>query len=166
MEPISRIEAKVIEYMKQNPDGEFCIGDLKRELGLKHPTAYVTIKKLLEKGFVVKTKKIWKTQYYRLNEKKAGIEKIEVSKDIDERIFHALQVARSVLIKSKNKYAMKISFGDMVNIMLIIACLSNIKEDDPRIKDVINYIKGRKIQIDEGRMERLGERLLRALYYY
>jgi len=162
---ISKTEAMALRYFMDNPGKDICVGDLKK-LGLKHATAYSTINKLLKKNLIVKTKQIWKTRFYTLNE--GNIIKyvpVDVSKIIDTRIFHALQIIRSVLIKSKNENANKIEFPDMVNAVLLIGLLSNIREDDPRMKAVLDFIKNRNIYIDDKKMEKLGKKILRAIWY-
>ena len=162
---LSKAEAKAMQYFMANPGKEICAGDLKR-FGFTHSTAYKVIKSLNSKKLIKKGKKIWKTQFYMLNESNiVKIAEIDVSEMIDDDIFHAIQVIRSVLIKSKNPIVNRISFRDMLNILLLIAIQSNIREDDARIKAVVDYIKGNRVYIDDKKMENMGKRILRAIYY-
>jgi len=57
----------VLEYLLENQDLDFAIGDLAKEVKISRPKAYEVIKELLKKKYVKKSRVIGKTQLYMLD---------------------------------------------------------------------------------------------------
>lgn len=63
------IRNRILEYMLENRDLDFAIGDMAKEIGISRPKAYEVIKEFEKKGYVKKSRIIGKTQLYFLNKK-------------------------------------------------------------------------------------------------
>jgi len=61
------ISNRILEYMMENQDLDFAVGDMAKELGISRPKAYETIGVLEKKGYARKSRIIGKTQLYILN---------------------------------------------------------------------------------------------------
>jgi sugar-specific transcriptional regulator TrmB len=61
------INNRVLEYLLENKNLDFAVGDMAKELGISKPKAYEVIKEFEEKGYVKKSRIIGKTQLYILN---------------------------------------------------------------------------------------------------
>lgn len=57
----------ILEYLLENQQLDFAIGDLAKEVEISRPKAYDIIGELEKKGFVIKSRIISKTQLYLLN---------------------------------------------------------------------------------------------------
>ena len=61
------IHNRVIEYLLENQDLDFAVGDMAREIGISKPKAYEIINDFEKKGYVKKSRIIGKTQLYFLD---------------------------------------------------------------------------------------------------
>lgn len=61
------IENQILEYLLENQDLDFAIGDMAHELLLSRPKAYQVIALFEEKAYVSKSRIIGNTQLYKLN---------------------------------------------------------------------------------------------------
>lgn len=61
------INNQILEYLLENQDIDFAIGDMVKETGISKPKAYEVIKEFEKKGYVKKSRIIGKTQLYLLN---------------------------------------------------------------------------------------------------
>src|SRR3990172_7536251 len=61
------IHNRILEYVLENQDIDFAIGDMAKELGISKPKAYEVIKYFEEKGYIGKSRLVGKTQMYKLN---------------------------------------------------------------------------------------------------
>ncbi len=61
------IENSILEYLLENQDLDFAIGDMAEELDVSRPKAYEVMKDFEVKGYVMKSRIIGKTQLYKLN---------------------------------------------------------------------------------------------------
>ncbi len=61
------IRNRVLEYLLENQDIDFAIGDMAKELGISRPKAYDVIKYFEDKKTVRKSRIIGKTRLYTLN---------------------------------------------------------------------------------------------------
>lgn len=61
------IHNRILEYVLENQDIDFAIGDMAKELGISKPKAYEVIKYFEVKGYVEKSRLVGKTQLYKLN---------------------------------------------------------------------------------------------------
>ena len=61
------IENRVLEYLLENQDLDFSVGDMAKNLRISRPKAYEVVKRFEEKGYVNKSRIIGKTQLYILN---------------------------------------------------------------------------------------------------
>lgn len=61
------ISNQILEYILENKDIDFAIGDMVKETGISKPKAYEVIKEFEKKGYVRKSRIIGKTQLYLLN---------------------------------------------------------------------------------------------------
>lgn len=60
----------MIEYFVDIPTLDHSLGDIAREYGLNKATAYNTARELLAEGLIVPTRKVGRTQLYKLSESK------------------------------------------------------------------------------------------------
>jgi len=69
------IHNRILEYMLENQDLDFAVGDMAKELGISKPKAYEVIKYFEQKGYVEKSRIVGKTQLYKLNKenKRVGL---------------------------------------------------------------------------------------------
>ena len=61
------INNRILEYLLENQDIDFAVGDMAKELEISKPKAYETIKEFEKKEYVEKSRIIGKTQLYKLN---------------------------------------------------------------------------------------------------
>ena len=59
----------VVEYLLENKELDFAVGDMAEELNISRPKAYEIIKKLEKEGYVKKSRVVAGTQLFLLNEK-------------------------------------------------------------------------------------------------
>lgn len=57
----------VLEFLLENQDIDFAVGDIAKEAGISRPKAYSVIEGFEKKGFVKKSRFVGKTQLYILN---------------------------------------------------------------------------------------------------
>jgi len=60
------IKNRVLEYLLENQDLDFAVGDMAKELGISKPKAYEVIKEFEKKKYVHKSRIVGKTQLYIL----------------------------------------------------------------------------------------------------
>ena len=63
------INNRVLEYMLENQDLDFAVGDMAKEIKISRPKAYEVVKEFGKKGYVIKSRIISKTQLHMLNKK-------------------------------------------------------------------------------------------------
>ena len=61
------IHNRILEYMLENQDIDFAVGDMAKELGISKPKSYEVIKYFETKNYVQKSRLVGKTQLYKLN---------------------------------------------------------------------------------------------------
>lgn len=61
------IHNRILEYVLENQDIDFAVGDMAKELGISKPKSYEVIKYFEEKGYIKKSRVVSKTQLYKLN---------------------------------------------------------------------------------------------------
>lgn len=61
------INNRILEYILENQDIDFAVGDMAKELNISRPKAYDVIKSFQDKGYVKKSRIVGKTQLYKLN---------------------------------------------------------------------------------------------------
>ena len=61
------IRNRILEYLLENQDLDFAVGDMAKELGISKPKAYDIIKEFVRIGYVKKSRIIGKTQLIMLN---------------------------------------------------------------------------------------------------
>jgi len=61
------IENEVLEYLLENQDLDFAVGDMAKELGISRPKAYEVIRKFEKKNYAKKSRIVGKTQLYIIN---------------------------------------------------------------------------------------------------
>ncbi|MBU2589846.1 MAG: winged helix-turn-helix domain-containing protein [Nanoarchaeota archaeon] len=61
------IRNQILEYMLENQDLDFAVGDMAKELNISRPKAYEIIKTFENEGYINKSRVIGKTQLYILN---------------------------------------------------------------------------------------------------
>lgn len=85
---LSNIQALVIIYLTNNDDKETFQKNLEIEFGVTNPTMTVSLKSMISKGLIIKTKSISDGRYYSLHLTSAGKEMYEkcmsVYKNIEE----------------------------------------------------------------------------------
>lgn len=67
------ISNRILEYLMENENLDFAVGDMAKELGISKPKAYEVIKYFEEKGYVKKSRIVGKTQLYILNKENARV---------------------------------------------------------------------------------------------
>ena len=70
----STIQNRILEYMLENQDLDFAIGNMANELNISRPKAYEVIANFMQKGFVKKSRMISKTQLYILNKENVRVQ--------------------------------------------------------------------------------------------
>ncbi|MFH1637672.1 MAG: helix-turn-helix domain-containing protein [Candidatus Woesearchaeota archaeon] len=63
------IQNRILEYILENQDLDFAVSDITKELRISKPKIYEVIKYFEEKGYVIKSRIVSKTQLYILNKK-------------------------------------------------------------------------------------------------
>ena len=63
------IHNRILEYLLENQDLDFAVGDMAKELKISKPKAYQIIREFEEKEYAKKSRIIGKTQLYLLNKK-------------------------------------------------------------------------------------------------
>ncbi|MCG2719291.1 MAG: helix-turn-helix domain-containing protein, partial [Nanoarchaeota archaeon] len=61
------IRNQILEYMLENQELDFAVGDMAKELNISRPKAYELIKTFENEGYINKSRVIGKTQLYILN---------------------------------------------------------------------------------------------------
>lgn len=61
------IRNKILEYILENKDIDFAVGDMAKELGISKPKCYEIIKEFKKKGYILESRIIGKTQLYGIN---------------------------------------------------------------------------------------------------
>ena len=61
------IENRVLQFLLENQDIDFAIGDMAREIKISRPKAYAVIEEFEGKKYAKKTRIVGKTQLYILN---------------------------------------------------------------------------------------------------
>ena len=67
------IKNRVLEYLLENQELDFAVGDMAKELKISKPKAYEVIKKYEKKNFVKKSRVVGKTQLYIINKQNKRI---------------------------------------------------------------------------------------------
>jgi len=63
----NNIQNRVLEYLLENQDLDFAVGDLAKEVQISRPKAYDIIGNFEKKGYVIKSRFVGRTQLYLLN---------------------------------------------------------------------------------------------------
>ena len=61
------IHNRILEYVLENAEIDFAVGDMAKELGISKPKTYEVIKYFEEKEYIKKSRIVGKTQLYKLN---------------------------------------------------------------------------------------------------
>lgn len=61
------IPNRILEYLMENGDLDFAVGEMAKELQISKPKAYETIREFEIKGYLKKSRIVGKTQLYVLN---------------------------------------------------------------------------------------------------
>jgi len=64
---------RILEFFLEGRELDFGIGDVAAETGMNRATCYNTMEDLLQEGLIVPTRKIGKTQLYKLNTRKVEV---------------------------------------------------------------------------------------------
>lgn len=64
---------RILEFFLEGRELDFGIGDVAAEIEMNRATCYNTMKELLEEGLIIPTRKIGKTQLYKINIVKAEV---------------------------------------------------------------------------------------------
>ena len=67
------IPNRILEYLMENEDLDFAVGDMAKELQISKPKAYEIIGKFEKKGYVRKSRIVGKTQLYILNKENSRV---------------------------------------------------------------------------------------------
>ena len=167
IELLDKNTQKILQWFFSNPDEEASPAMLEKMLGTTHMPTYRRVRELHKKGILKKSKKVFKEQFYRLNIENPSVRMILDMdyKKVNDNIFHMIQVVRSELLKSRNRLINRMSITKMIDVLLLIALQSNIKETDPRLKMIKEYLRGENVIIDDKKLEKFGEKIVRAMYY-
>jgi sugar-specific transcriptional regulator TrmB len=65
----------ILEYILENQDIDFAVGDMAKEVEISKPKAYQITDEFIKKGYITKSRVIGKTQLYKLN-KESNIVKV------------------------------------------------------------------------------------------
>ncbi|MFH1649079.1 MAG: helix-turn-helix domain-containing protein [Candidatus Woesearchaeota archaeon] len=76
------ISNRVLEYLLENQGLDVAIGDIARELGISRPKTYEVIAYFEEKGYVLRTRVVGRTQLFALNKTNSRV--ILFTKDFKE----------------------------------------------------------------------------------
>jgi len=68
------INNRILEYVLENQDIDFAVGDMVKELKISKPKAYEVIKYFKEKGYLNKSRIVGKTQLYILNKENKRVQ--------------------------------------------------------------------------------------------
>lgn len=60
------IHNRILEYLLENSDIDFAVGDMARELGISKPKAYEMIRHFEERQYIKKSRVVGRTQLYLL----------------------------------------------------------------------------------------------------
>ena len=63
----------VLEYMLENQDIDFAVGDMAKDLRISRPKAYEVMKYFSMKKYAVKSRIVGKTQLYKLDKKNSRV---------------------------------------------------------------------------------------------
>jgi hypothetical protein len=61
------INNRTLEYMLENQDIDFAVGDMARDIGISRPKAYEVVKYFEDKEYIKKSRIVGKTQLFILN---------------------------------------------------------------------------------------------------
>ena len=61
------IKNRILEYVLENQDLDFAVGDMAKEIGISRPKAYQVIKDFEKREYIKKSRIVGKTQLYILN---------------------------------------------------------------------------------------------------
>ena len=67
------IPNRILEYLMENEDLDFAVGDMAKELQISKPKAYEIIGNFEKKGYVKKSRIVGKTQLYILNKENSRV---------------------------------------------------------------------------------------------
>jgi len=67
------ISNRILEYLMENEELDFAVGDMAKELKISKPKAYEIIKEFEKKRYVKKSRVVGKTQLYLLNKEDSRI---------------------------------------------------------------------------------------------
>jgi len=68
------IHNRILEYLLENQDLDFAVGDMAKDLDISKPKAYQIMYDFEEKDYIKKSRIIGKTQLYVLNKKNKRIQ--------------------------------------------------------------------------------------------
>lgn len=68
------IDNLILEYLLENQELDFAVGDMAKELEISKPKAYEVIKDFEKKGYIKKSRIIGKTQLYILNKENRRVQ--------------------------------------------------------------------------------------------
>lgn len=61
------IDNHILQYLLENQDIDFAVGDMANELGISRPKAYQVVANFEKKNYVIRSRVIGKTQLFILN---------------------------------------------------------------------------------------------------
>ena len=67
------IPNRILEYLMENGDLDFAVGDMAKEIQISKPKAYEIIGEFEKKGYVKKSRIVGKTQLYILNKENSRV---------------------------------------------------------------------------------------------
>lgn len=68
------IDNRILEYLLENQELDFAVGDMAKELKISKPKAYEVIKSFEKKEYIKKSRIIGKTQLYILNKENRRVQ--------------------------------------------------------------------------------------------
>ena len=69
----NNIPNRILEYLMENEDLDFAVGDMAKELQISKPKAYEIIGEFEKKGYLKKSRIVGKTQLYILNKENSRV---------------------------------------------------------------------------------------------
>ena len=67
------IPNRILEYLMENEDLDFAVGDMAKEIQISKPKAYEIIGEFEKKGYLKKSRIVGKTQLYTLNKENSRV---------------------------------------------------------------------------------------------
>ena len=106
-------QTKILDFLADHPDYDYSVSDLAKNTGVSRPTVYKIIKTLEDSKLVIKTRKLGKSNMYKLNLKNKLVRTIlkfdfEIAKiiaDIEEK--NRTKHYKPVPSSSKSKIGIK-----------------------------------------------------------